>query len=44
VTGVVKHDAGIFQTVTVTPFVDFEKIEEVLVIITPPGSGADVEP
>lgn len=44
VTGVVKHDAGIFQTVTVTPFVDFEKIEEVLVIISPPGSGADAEP
>jgi len=44
VTGVVKHDAGIFQTVAVTPFVDFEKIEEVLVVVTPPASGADAEP
>jgi rod shape-determining protein MreC len=41
---VVKHNAGIFQTVTVTPFVDFEKIEEVLVVITPPEPGADEAP
>lgn len=44
VTRIVKNDAGIFQTVTVTPFVDFEKIEEVLVVIAPPESGADEEP
>jgi len=43
VTRIVKNDAGIFQTVTVTPFVDFEKIEEVLVVIAPPESGADEE-
>ena len=36
VTGVVKRAAGIFQEVTVTPHVDFEKLEEVLVILTPP--------
>ena len=36
VTGVVKRAAGIFQEVSVTPHVDFEKLEEVLVILTPP--------
>lgn len=30
---VVRSNAGIFQEVTVTPFVDFEKIEEVLVVL-----------
>ena len=32
---VVRRNAGIFQEVTVTPFVDFEKIEEVLVMMNP---------
>lgn len=41
VSQVVKHSAGIFQTVTVTPFVDFEKIEEVFVVIKPAEPGAD---
>lgn len=36
VSGVVRRSAGIFQEVTVTPFVDFEKLEEVLVILIPP--------
>ncbi len=33
VTGVIKRNSGIFQEVSVTPFVDFEKLEEVLVIL-----------
>lgn len=36
VSGVVKRGAGIFQEVTVTPFVDFEKLEEVLVVLISP--------
>ena len=35
VSGVVRRNAGIFQEVTVTPYVDFEKIEEVLVVMNP---------
>ena len=31
----VKRAAGIFQEVSVTPYVDFEKIEEMLVFLTP---------
>lgn len=38
VTGVVRRVAGIFQEVTVTPYIDFEKLEEVLVIQTSPKS------
>ena len=33
ISNVVRHDSGIFQQVSLTPFVDFEKLEEVLVII-----------
>jgi rod shape-determining protein MreC len=29
---IVKHESGIFQDVTVTPFVDFERLEEVLIV------------
>ena len=36
VSGVVRRGAGIFQEVTVTPFVDFEKLEEVLIVLLPP--------
>ena len=32
---VIKRNAGIFQEVFVTPSVDFEKLEEVLVVLTP---------
>jgi len=35
VLSVTKPDAGIFQDVTVTPYVDFEKLEEVLVVLSP---------
>jgi rod shape-determining protein MreC len=35
VSGVVKPKAGIFQEVTVAPYVDFEKLEEVLVVLNP---------
>lgn len=33
VSEVVKQNSGIFQQVSVTPFVDFEKLEEVLVVL-----------
>ncbi len=36
VTDIVRRNSGIFQEVTVTPDVDFEKLEEVLIILTPP--------
>jgi len=36
VSKVVRQKAGIFQDVEITPDVDFEKIEEVLVILNPP--------
>ena len=39
---VVKHNSGIFQEVTVTPFADFEKIEEVLVIVNTMGPDIDM--
>lgn len=35
VSRVIKPDAGIFQEVTVIPYVDFEKLEEVLVVLSP---------
>jgi rod shape-determining protein MreC len=36
VSEVVRKNSGIFQEVNVTPFVDFEKLEEVLVVLIPP--------
>ena len=36
VSGVVRRSSGIFQEVTITPHVDFEKLEEVLIILNPP--------
>jgi len=33
VSGVIKPNSGIFQEVSVTPYVDFEKLEEVLVVL-----------
>lgn len=35
VSNVIKPKSGIFQKVTVTPYVNFEKLEEVLVILNP---------
>lgn len=34
----IKPDSGIFQIVSVTPYVDFEKLEEVLIITDNPGN------
>ena len=36
VSEVFKKSSGIFQEVTVLPYVDFEKLEEVLVLLNPP--------
>ncbi|MBU0988210.1 MAG: rod shape-determining protein MreC [Proteobacteria bacterium] len=36
ISGVVRRNFGIFQEVNLVPFVDFEKIEEVLVVLNPP--------
>lgn len=36
VSEVIRKNSGIFQEVTVIPFVDFEKLEEVLVVLNPP--------
>ncbi len=38
VTNIVKQEAGIFQDVTLTPYVDFERLEEVLIVTTPEPS------
>jgi rod shape-determining protein MreC len=35
VSGVIRPNSGIFQEVSVTPHVDFEKLEEVLVVLNP---------
>lgn len=37
ITQVEKGPAEFFQTILVQPFVDFEKLEEVLIILNPPG-------
>lgn len=44
VSEVVKPNAGIFQEVTVTPFIDFEKLEEVLVVLDRPAREPTDEP
>ena len=36
VSEIVKRNSGIFQEVAVTPYIDFEKLEEVLVVLDPP--------
>jgi len=41
---VIKPNSGIFQEVSVTPYVDFEKLEEVLVIIDTPNPEKFSEP
>lgn len=37
VTDIVRNNSGIFQNIEVSPVVDFDRIEEVLVIINPPS-------
>jgi rod shape-determining protein MreC len=44
VSGVVRRTSGIFQEVNVTPFVDFEKLEEVLVVLNLPPHAFDSAP
>jgi rod shape-determining protein MreC len=41
---VAKGNAGIFQRVAVLPFVDFEKIEELFIILNPPAVEAEADP
>lgn len=43
VSEIVKNSSGIFQDVSVTPFVDFEKLEEVMVVMNPPAKDLVVE-
>jgi len=37
VTDIIRNKSGIFQDIEVSPFVDFDKIEEVLVVLSPPA-------
>ncbi len=37
VTDIIRNNSGIFQDIEVSPFVDFDKIEEVLVVLSPPS-------
>lgn len=37
VTEIIRDKSGIFQDIVVSPFVDFEKIEEVLLVLSPPS-------
>jgi rod shape-determining protein MreC len=41
VTDIVKYESGIFQEVTVTPFVDFERLEEVLIVVPPESAESE---
>lgn len=43
VSRVTKGNSGIFQEVTVIPYCNFEKLEEVLVILDPPGNSREDE-
>ncbi len=43
VVGRTKNVSGIFQEVNVQPFVDFEKLEEVLVVLNPPSHESATE-
>jgi len=36
VSKVVRRNAGLFQDIEITPFVDFKKLEEVMVLLNPP--------
>jgi len=44
VTGVIKRTSDIFQEVIVTPYSDFERLEEVLVVLVPPQPEFDSRP
>lgn len=44
VSGVIKQNNGIFQEISVTPYIDFEKIEEVLIILNAPKLKAENTP
>lgn len=44
VTGVIKRTSDIFQEVIVSPYADFEKLEEVLVVLVPPQPEFDSRP
>ncbi|MFW5811201.1 MAG: rod shape-determining protein MreC [Thermodesulfobacteriota bacterium] len=44
VSNIVKQSSGIFQEITVTPFADFETLEEVLVILNPPTAEFAIQP
>jgi len=37
VSKVVRRNAGLFQNIEITPFVDFKTLEEVMVLLNPPG-------
>jgi len=41
---IVRRNAGIFQEVFITSFVDFEKLEEVLIVLAPPRKPTETEP
>lgn len=43
VSRIIRRNSGIFQEVEVTPYVDFEKLEEVLVILNLNGNGLDIK-
>ena len=44
VASVVKEEAGIFQEITVMPYIDFEELEEVLVLLGSPGDEVEAGP
>ncbi len=43
VSSIIRRNAGIFQEVEVTPYVDFEKLEEVLVVLRASGLSREEE-
>jgi rod shape-determining protein MreC len=44
VSEIIKHNAGIFQEIIVTPYVDFEKLEEVLIVARLPSQEFSGQP
>lgn len=43
VTAVTKRDFGIYQQVEAVPTVDFSRLEEVLIVVSPPGEDAQAQ-